>query len=114
KKIKNCIGCFTCWTKTPGVCVQKDDMTNELFPKWLEADLAVYATPLYHYTVNATMKAFIERTLPVLEPFLIKRESDGRTSHPWRQKPPASVLLSVAGFPEIKVFDQLSRYVNFL
>ena len=70
KKIKNCIGCFTCWTKTPGVCVHKDDMTNELFPKWLEADLAVYATPLYHFTVNATMKAFIERTLPVVEPFL--------------------------------------------
>ena len=76
KKVKNCIGCFTCWTKTPGVCVQKDDMTNELFPKWLEADIAVYATPLYHYTVNATMKAFIERTLPVVEPFLIRH--DGR------------------------------------
>ena len=27
KKIKNCIGCFTCWTKTPGECVHKDDIT---------------------------------------------------------------------------------------
>ncbi|MDP2861739.1 MAG: flavodoxin family protein, partial [Desulfobacterales bacterium] len=41
KKIKNCIGCFTCWTKTPGRCIHKDDMTRELFPKWLEADLVV-------------------------------------------------------------------------
>ena len=112
KKIKNCIGCFTCWTKTPGVCVQKDDMTNELFPKWLEADLAVYATPLYHFTVNATMKAFIERTLPVVEPFL--NRLDDSTSHPLRQKPPRAVVLSVAGFPEMSVFAQLTSYVNFL
>ena len=114
KKINNCIGCYTCWTKTPGVCIHKDDMTAELLPKWLEADLVVYATPLYHYTVTASMKAFIERTLPVLEPFLIKGKSDGRSAHPWRYKPPAGVVLSVAGFPELKVFDQLSRYVNFV
>jgi multimeric flavodoxin WrbA len=27
KKVKNCIGCFTCWSKTPGECIHKDDMT---------------------------------------------------------------------------------------
>ncbi len=112
KKIKNCIGCYTCWTKTPGVCVQQDDMTNELFPKWLEADLAIYATPLYHYTVNAAMKTFIERTLPVVQPFFERHET--RTSHPLRQPFPKTVFLSVAGFPEASVFAQLTSYVNFL
>jgi multimeric flavodoxin WrbA/putative sterol carrier protein len=112
KKIRHCIGCFTCWTKTPGVCVHKDDMTNELFPKWLEADIAVYATPLYHSTVNAEMKAFIERTLPILEPFLVIE--NGRSHHPWRQQQPKAVFLSVAGFPEASVFAQLSSFVNFL
>ncbi|MGA2936140.1 MAG: NAD(P)H-dependent oxidoreductase [Syntrophobacteraceae bacterium] len=112
KKINNCVGCFTCWTKSPGVCIHKDDMTRELFPKWLEADIAVYATPLYHFTVNASMKTFIERTLPFLEPFLIR--VDGKTFHPLRHNPPAAVVLSVAGFPEPSVFEQLSSYVNFL
>ena len=112
KKIKHCIGCFTCWTKTPGNCIHKDDMTKELFPKWLKSDLVVYATPLYHYTVNAEMKAFIERTLPVLEPFFEQR--DNRTVHPLRQTPPDAVVLSVAGFLEMSVFDQLSNYVQFL
>ena len=72
KKIKNCIGCFTCWTKTPGKCVHKDDMTNELFPKWLASDLVIYATPLYNHTINAAMSAFWERILPALLPFLSK------------------------------------------
>jgi multimeric flavodoxin WrbA len=112
KSIKHCIGCFTCWTKTPGVCIHKDDMTVELFPKWRDADLVVYATPLYNFTLNATMKAFIERTLPFLEPYMEDR--GGETSHPARYKHPKVVFLSVAGFPEISAFDQLSSWANFV
>ena len=70
KKIRVCSGCYTCWTKTPGKCIHNDDMTNELFGKWVDSDLCVLATPLFHHTVNATMKTFIERTLPVAEPYL--------------------------------------------
>jgi putative NADPH-quinone reductase len=112
KKIQNCIGCFTCWTKTPGICIHKDDMTSDLYPKWLESDLVVYASPLYHFTVNASMKAFIERTLPHVQPFF--EERDGRTIHPPRTPHPKVVMLSVAGFPEKKVFEQLSAWVQFI
>jgi len=112
KKIKNCTGCFSCWTKTPGTCIHKDDMTRELFPKWLESDMVVYASPLYHFTVNAEMKTFIERTLPILEPFFLQQ--NGRTYHPSRKKHPQVVVLSVAGFPDEAVFDQLSSWVNFI
>jgi multimeric flavodoxin WrbA len=112
KSVKHCIGCYTCWTKTPGVCIHKDDMTNELFPKWRDSDLVIYATPLYHFTLNATMKAFIERTLPFLEPYL--EDHGGETMHPARFKHPKVVVLSVAGFPELSVFDQLSSWANFV
>ena len=112
KDVKNCIGCFTCWTKTPGVCVIKDDMTTELFPKWAEADLVVYATPLYHFGINAELKTFVERTLPALLPFFEIR--GGATRHPWRIQHPKVVVLSVAGFPEYSVFDLLSQWVRFV
>ena len=112
KNISNCIGCFTCWTKTPGVCLHNDDMTNELFPKFLESDLAVFATPLYHFTVNAQLKTFIERTLPAIQPFFVER--GGETTHPLRGPHPRVVMLSVAGFPEHSVFDQLSSWINFI
>ena len=112
KKIKFCVGCFTCWTKTPGRCIHQDDMTRELFPKWLEADVCVYATPLFHHTVNATMKTFIERTLPVCEPFQVERGD--RWVHPFRHKRPAAVVLSVCGFPAMSAFGALTHYANFL
>ena len=113
KKIRYCIGCFTCMTKTPGKCVLKDDMSNELFPKWLESDLVVYATPLFHHTVNAPMKTFIERTFPICEPFL-EQDNSGRWVHPQRYKKPAVAVLSVCGFPGESAFEELSHYVNFL
>jgi len=112
KKIRYCIGCFACWTKTPGICIHNDDMTKELLPKYLDSDLVILATPLFHYTVNALMKTFIERTLPIALPFFEKR--DGVTRHPYRHEAPPVVVLSVAGFPEESVFDALKFYVNFL
>jgi len=112
KKIKNCVGCFTCMTKTPGKCILKDDMTGELFPKWLASDLVIYATPLFHHTFNATMKTFIERTFPICEPFL--QQKDERWVHPLRSKHPAAVVLSVCGFPAMSAFGGLTHYSNFL
>jgi multimeric flavodoxin WrbA/putative sterol carrier protein len=112
KKINYCSGCFTCWTKTPGLCIHKDDMTKELFPKFVTSDLVVYAFPLYHFTVNAQMKAFIERTLPILQPFF--EQENEHTTHPLRHPFPRAVVLSVAGFPEMEVFDQLSSWVRFV
>lgn len=111
KNLKNCIGCFTCWTKTPGKCVHKDDMSNEIYPKWLEADLAVYATPLYYHTMNGAMSNLRERTLPAVQPFL-EIGDDGLTYHPLRHKVPDSVWLSVCGFPELSEFDALSEFLN--
>jgi hypothetical protein len=109
-KVNPCIGCYTCWTKTPGRCIHRDQMSEELFPAWLAADLAIYASPLYHYGVTATMKAFIERTLPALEPFFEERA--GRTVHPSRVRLPGAVVLSVAGFPERGVFSELSSWAR--
>ncbi len=109
KKIRHCIGCFSCWTKTPGQCIHKDDMTGELFPKLLACDLAVFATPLYFHTINARMATFMERTLPAALPFF-EEGADGKTRHPMRHEMPASVLLSVCGFPEASEFDAMTEF----
>jgi len=109
KKIRYCNGCFTCWTKTPGQCVHNDDMSREIFPKWLAADLVIYASPLYYHNVNANMSTFMERTLPALFPFF-EPGANGKTRHPLRHKIPPSVLVTVCGFPEASEFDALKEF----
>ena len=58
KTVNSCLGCFNCWTVTPGRCIQEDDMAQELLPLIPASDLVVYATPLYNRTMNATMSNF--------------------------------------------------------
>jgi multimeric flavodoxin WrbA/putative sterol carrier protein len=105
KEIHSCIGCYTCWAKTPGVCVFKDDMPG-LLEKVRNCDILVYATPLYNYNMTSLSKAFQERLLPLLDPHLIKMEEIYR--HPQRYKMNRKmVLLSTCGFPEVSHFDGL-------
>ena len=99
KHIKHCIGCFACWTKTPGKCVHKDDM-EELLDKVSQADIMVYATPLYYYTVTGIMKDFMDRKLPLAKREIIR--TGEQYSHPKRydrENPMKTVLISNCGFP---------------
>ena len=99
KDIKHCVGCFTCWTKTPGKCIHKDDM-EELLDKISQADIMVYATPLYYYTVTGLMKDFMDRKLPLAKREIIKVGE--QYTHPKRyerKSPTKTVLISNCGFP---------------
>ncbi|WP_051408942.1 SCP2 sterol-binding domain-containing protein [Syntrophorhabdus aromaticivorans] len=112
KEILPCQGCYTCWTKTPGICVFDDDMTA-LLEKVKACDVLVYATPLYVYNVSALMKAFQERMIPLLDPHLVKEDSVYH--HPGRFATHRKmVLVANCGFPEISHFDGLRQVFRHL
>ena len=79
--IKGCIGCFTCWTKTPGECVLKDDMKN-ILPKIIAADVVIWSYPLYYFNVPGQLKIFIDRQLPLVLPEMSADTESG--GHPSR------------------------------
>lgn len=108
KEVNSCIGCFTCWTKTPGVCVHQDDMPA-ILEKIRKADLIVCASPLYVYTVSGLMKDCMDRLIPIAQPFV--EVKDGVCSHPARYKdaPKKYMLISNCGFPEQSHFNGLKE-----
>lgn len=111
-EIKDCIGCFGCWNKTPGTCVLKDDMAM-LLEKIKSADIVVWGTPLYHFGMTARLKRILERTLPLAQPYIIKKS--GHFGHPPRyEKQPGNVLIANCGFPERHHFDALVQQFNHL
>jgi len=109
--INNCRGCFACWKNTPGKCVIKDDM-EQIIDKMRQADLIVYATPLYHFGMTADLKKAIERTLPVVYPYIVN--NGVKYSHPKRYKdfPEKFVIISTCGFPERLNFKSMMDNFN--
>lgn len=60
KNIGYCRACYTC--KGSGVCVIKDDMAD-LLQKMIDSDVIVLASPVYFYSIDAQLKAVIDRTV---------------------------------------------------
>ena len=100
--INHCLGCYACWTKTPGQCVQKDDM-EKLIQKYIEADLVIWSFPLYYFGMPSKIKAFLDRLLPINLPFM-DIDADGTSGHAPRYNlsHQRHVLISTCGFHSIK------------
>jgi multimeric flavodoxin WrbA len=112
KTINHCVGCFTCWGKTPGLCAFRDDMPA-LLEQVKDADVLVLATPLYVYNMTSLLKAFLESLLPLDDPHLIKDE--GVYRHPARYgKERAMVLVSNCGLPDVSSFDGLRHVLRHM
>lgn len=60
KKVACCIACYAC--RNTGVCAIKDDMA-EIMQKMIECDVMVLASPVYFYSVDAQLKAVIDRSV---------------------------------------------------
>ncbi len=58
KSIGFCTGCLAC--QECGECVIKDDAL-EITERVLEADVVVWATPIYYYEMSGQMKTLIDR-----------------------------------------------------
>ena len=62
KTIGFCIGCLAC-QKTKR-CVIKDD-ANDITQKMLNAEVIVFATPVYFYEMSGQMKTMLDRSNPL-------------------------------------------------
>lgn len=66
--IKPCMGCFSCWSRTPGKCIIKDDM-QKIYEKINSADIIIESFPLYFFGMPSQMKALTDRCLPYMLPY---------------------------------------------
>ncbi|MFC2009288.1 flavodoxin family protein [Chloroflexota bacterium] len=79
--IKYCVGCFSCWMKTPGECIAKDE-SPEVCRTFVHSDLLVCASPVKMGQVSAVSKKAIDKLLPLVLPYF--KVAEGEIHHPQR------------------------------
>ncbi len=62
KKIEFCRGCFAC--QTTQRCVIRDD-ADQIEQKMQEADILVFASPIYYYEMSGQLKTMLDRGNPL-------------------------------------------------
>lgn len=73
KPLKHCIGCFECWTKTPGVCIQKNSDSTEFLKAIYKSDIILYVSKITFGGFSSEIKNYVDRFLPISHPdFVIK------------------------------------------
>jgi multimeric flavodoxin WrbA len=100
-KMGPCNGDMSCWFKNPGKCGQDDDI-QMLLPKFKEADVIVWASPVYYAGITGPLKNLMDRQLPLF------MQSDAGSK---KQK---IVLVSTCGAWELTMFDPLLAQMNAL
>ncbi|MDO9085074.1 MAG: hypothetical protein Q7U53_02600 [Anaerolineaceae bacterium] len=83
QSITACIGCWTCWLRTPGQCIMKDEMA-EFYPAYTTSDTVILLMDTAQGFINHLAKAFIDRTIPHYHPYI--ELVDGECHHVARYK----------------------------
>lgn len=77
-QIKDCCGCWSCWLKTPGRCINKD--LDQFYFKYLEADKVVIFSKVTKGFVSGNLKSLFDRMIPLFLP-QIELLSTGQFKH---------------------------------
>lgn len=75
EQIAYCLGCFECWTKTPGLC-RIDDAGRTAAASIIGSDLVIYLTPVTFGGYSSVLKKAIDRSISLVSPFFTRVDEE--------------------------------------
>jgi multimeric flavodoxin WrbA len=88
-KLAHCLGCFNCWIKTPGMCVEAD-AGREIAKAVIQSDVAVLFTPVTFGGYSPELKKMVDHFVQLISPFFAM--DHGEVHHPPRYTHRARLL----------------------
>ena len=116
--IKPCIGCLSCWGRTEGDCIIKNDDINELKGKILNSDLIIESFPLFFFGMPGTVKLMTDRLLSMMNTYRgEKNKNPNKSMHGLRYEDlnKGFVLISSCAYTETDlVYESLIKQYDFI
>ncbi len=98
EKIAYCLGCFECWTKTPGLC-RIDDEGRDVAANQISGDLTIYLTSVTFGGYSSALKKAVDRSICLISPYFTR--IDGEVHHkPRYDRYPALAAIGVLPAPQ--------------
>ena len=69
-KLAHCLGCFNCWLKTPGMCVE-DDAGRQVAQAVIRSDTTVLFTPVTFGGYAPDLKKMMDRFVQLISPYFL-------------------------------------------
>lgn len=116
--IKPCMGCLSCWGRTEGECVIRDDDVHLVKQKILDADIIIESFPLYFFGMPGIVKILTDRLLCMGKTYEGQSAPhDGASAHGLRYYDPRQsfVLISACAYTETdRIFDPLKNQYDLI
>lgn len=111
-KINPCIGCNSCWLKTPGICSLKDDY-EQILKAYLQYDTTIFISNTSLGFISYQTKNIIDRILPLATMYTYV--ADGQMRHILRYEKKYRFGLVYSGPADVPYMERwLERFaLNF-
>lgn len=74
--VKDCLGCWSCWIRTPGHCIQSD--LDDFYRAFFQADQAIfYIEPVLDF-ISGNVKALLDRMIVCGLPYITYETDESR------------------------------------
>lgn len=117
-KIKPCIDCLSCWGRTEGECIIKDDDVSMVKEKILNADIVISSFPLFFFSMPGILKLLTDRLLSMMLTYRgHKPPEDGSSFHGLRyyDSNKRFVVISSCAYTEVdRVYDSVKAQLDFI
>ncbi len=90
--LKYCIGCFDCWTKTPGMC-DADKASQEMDRAIINSDFTLWAAPLKMGFPSAMLKMALDKHLPLIHPYMVVDQNEAHHLKRYENYPRVGLLV---------------------